>query len=157
MTHFLVYWKSYWEDIKEGYKPSGSWSTNSKAFHQAVRRGDILWAVISGGTEAPGTWNLIERIQVDYTEPNPSVTKWGKWHIIGDDKKSLKFSVKSQPDMTAILWMLQFASGTRITIKGQRLGQALQSHGFRRLADNDAVLLDAYAVTLKRKAKSIRG
>jgi hypothetical protein len=149
MSHYLVYWQSYWEDIKEGYKPSGNHTSDSNKMHNAVRRGDWLWVVISGGNEAPDEWRLIERICVQAVDPKPSPMKWGKWHFKGNKSRSQIFSINSQPDLTAILWLLTFASGKRIKFKGKKIGQALQANGFRPLSDRDGILLEDYARTLK--------
>ena len=155
MSHYLVYWQSYWEDIKEGYKPSGNHTSDSKKMHNTVRRGDWLWVVISGGSNAPEEWRLIERISVQVVEPKPSPMKWGKWHFKGNRSRSQVFSIGSQPDMTAILWLLTFASGRRIKFKGKKIGQALQANGFRPLSEQDSILLEEYARTLRSNDKVI--
>ena len=153
MSHYLVYWQSYWEDTKEGYKPDSNHTTDSKKMHNTVRRGDWLWVVISGGVEAPEEWRLIERIYVQVVDPKPSPMKWGKWHFKGNKSRSQVFSPVSQPDMTAILWLLTFASGRRIKFKGKKIGQALQANGFRPLSEHDCILLEEYARTLKTNDK----
>ena len=149
MSHYLVYWQSYWDDIKEGYRPDGNHTTDSKKMHDSVRRGDWLWVVISGGNDAPDEWRLLERICVQVVDPKPSPMKWGKWHFKGNKSRSQIFSIDSQPDMTAILWLLTFASGRRITFKGKKIGQALQANGFRPLSEHDCILLEEYGRTLK--------
>jgi hypothetical protein len=149
MSHYLVYWQSYWDDIKEGYKPDGNHTTDSRKMHNAVRRGDWLWEVISAGVKAPDEWRLLERIRVQFVDPQPSATKWGKWHFKGNKRRSQIFSIVSQPDLTAILWLLTFASGKRIAFRGKKIGQALQANGFRPLSEPDCILLETYARVLK--------
>ena len=153
MSHYLVYWQSYWEDIKEGYKPSGNHTSDSNKMHNTVRRGDWLWVVISGGTEAPEEWRLIERIHVQDVDPKPSPMKWGRWHFRGNKSQSQIFSITSQPDLTAVLWLLTFATGKRIKFKGKKIGQALQANGFRPLSEQDCILLEEYGRTLKANDK----
>jgi hypothetical protein len=153
MSHYLVYRQSYWEDYTEGYRPDSNHTTDSKKMHNAVRRGDWLWVVISGGIKAPEEWRLIERIYVQDVDPKPSPMKWGKWHFKGNKSRSQIFSVISQPDLTAILWLLTFASGKRIKFKGKKIGQALQANGFRPLSEHDCILLEEYGRTLKANDK----
>jgi hypothetical protein len=152
MAHYLVYYKKYWDDKKAGYRLTPYWTTNSKAFYKSVSPNDCIWVVASGDVGTEDIWYLLGQIQVSHPEPKPSITKWGKYHIVGA-KKLTRFFLpdKSQPDFTAILWLLKFASGKRIRLTGRRIGQTLQSHGFRRLADSDASLLQEYARTLNPK------
>jgi hypothetical protein len=154
MAHYLVYWKEYWNDVEDGDKPSPYWTTNSRAFFKSIRPKDYLWAVISGGSEAPDAWYLLGRIQVAHPEPKQWKTKWGRYHIVGAKKSTRFFSLESQPDFTAILRLLKFASSKRIKLTGRRIGQTLQSRGFRLLAESDAILLEEYARTLKPLKKS---
>jgi len=153
MSHYLVYWQSYWKAIEEGYRPDGNHTTDSKKMHDTVRRGDWLWVVISGGVDAPDEWRLIERIHVQDVDPKPSPMKWGKWHFKGNKSRSQVFSIDSQPDLTAILWLLTFATGRRIQFKGKKIGQALQANGFRPLSEKDCILLEEYGRTLKANDK----
>lgn len=150
MADYLVYWQQYWEDAAQdpNIEPSKSWSTDSKALYGTVERGDSLWVVVTGGSDYPNEWRLLERIRVSKPQPELEESKWGRYHIIGDKRKSQIFSVQSQPDFTAILLLLRFASGKRIDALGKRIGQALQTHGFRKLSESDAVLLEEYAQTL---------
>ena len=153
MSQYLVYWQSYWEDTKEGYKPNSNHTSDSKKMHNTVRRGDWLWVVISGGINSPEEWRLIERIYVQVVDPKPSPMKWGKWHFKGNKSRSQIFAITSQPDLTAILWLLTFATGKRIKFKGKKIGQALQANGFRPLSEHDSILLEEYARTLKTNDK----
>jgi len=153
MSHYLVYWQSYWDDIKEGYKPDTNHTTDSAKMHNSVRRGDWLWVVVSGGETAPDEWRLIECIYIQSVDPKPSPMKWGKWHFKGNKSRSQIFFLDSQPDLTAILWLLTFASGRRIQFKGKKIGQALQANGFRPLSEGDSILLEEYARTLQSNYK----
>jgi hypothetical protein len=149
MTHYLVYYREYWDDIEQGYQPSQNWSSNSIKLYKTVKPRDTLWAVVSGNSEFPDQWFLLERIHITHIERQPSSDRWGKYHIIGEKNKSQLFSLQAQPDFTAILWLLRFASGKRIKMLGRRIGLALQSNGFRPLAESDAVLLEEYVQILK--------
>ena len=149
MADYLVYWQQYWQDSQDlNANPSKDWSTDSKVLHKTVKQGDCLWVVVSGGIEYPGQWRLREQIRVAYPYPKQEKSKWGKYHIIGNKRRSRIFSIESQPDFAAILLLLQFASGKRIQVLGKRIGQTLQTHGFRKLSDTDATLLEEYAQSL---------
>lgn len=128
-----------------------NWSTHSQVFYKTVKRKDVMWIVFPAGKEAPTEWRLIERIAVAHPDPKRKFSKWGQYHIIGDKRHSQTFSLSMQPDFTAILWLLKFASGKRIKLLGRRIGQALQSRGFRALAESDVILLDEYAKLLKHR------
>ena len=154
MAHYLVYYKEYWNDIKEGYStPTGNWTTQSQKFYKSVRPRDTLWAVVFGEIDGTSKWCLVERIQIARVDPIQSETKWGEFHLIGDKKKSQIFPLKGQPDLTPILWMLKFPSGKRIRQQGPRIGQALQANGFRQLAESAAILLEEYAQTIESVLK----
>jgi hypothetical protein len=149
MTHYLVYYREYWDDFEQGYQPSQNWSSNSVKMYKTVKPRDTFWVVVSGGSDAPDRWFLLERIHIARIERQPTPDRWGKYLITGDKNKSQLFSLRAQPDFTAILWLLKFASGKRIKILGRRIGLALQSNGFRSLAESDAVLLEDYVRILK--------
>ena len=57
------------------------------------------------------------------------------------------FDLEFQPDFAPMLQKFQFGSGKKITLKGRKIGQALQSA--RRLAGVDIDLLEKYSKTLK--------
>src|SRR5436190_1577459 len=129
MTHYLTYWKEYWNDREEGYDVNPGWTTDSDAMHRTVKAGDSIWAVTRDEGETTSEWRLIFRVVVQNVDPKPSKTKWGRWHFKGDRKNSKRYSLRNQPDFTAILWLLRFASGNRIKVTGSQIGQALQTHG----------------------------
>ncbi len=149
MSHFLVYWHQYWKDQKERIPITVNWSTSSKKMHNTVRSGDWLWVIVSAGEMRPDEWKLLQVIKVHENEQKPKSSRWGRWHFKGDKKRSKTFSLRTQPDIAAILRLLSFATGKRIEFKGKKIGQALQSHGFRALSEEDAILLNKYARTLK--------
>jgi hypothetical protein len=155
MADYLVYWQQYWEDAAQipNMKPSKVWSTDSKALYGTVERTDNLWVVVTGGSDYPNEWRLLERIRVSYPQPELEESKWGRYHIVGDKRKSQVFSIQAQPDFTAILLLLRFASGKRINVLGKRIGQALQTHGFRKLSESDATLLEEYARSLIKASR----
>jgi len=103
---------------------------------------------VSGGTDHTDEWRLLQRIHVrkrkfegsEYERP---------YHASGDPKKSLKFDIVKQPDLTPLLHKLEFVSGRRIKAKGRLIGRSLQA--IRPLSDDDVVLLEDYAKGLKRR------
>ena len=150
MADYLVYWQHYWDDKATGgytFRPSGNWSTDSKRLYDTVESGDNLWVVVNGGSGRPNEWRLLERVKV--LNRKLQRTKWGAYRIIGQKGKSPFFSLRAQPDFAAILALLQFASGRSIKVRGSRIGQALQTYGFRKLSEGDAALLERYAQALK--------
>ena len=149
MSHYLVYWQTYWDEINEGYRPGPQYNSDSEMMYKTVKRGDWLWVVILGRSHTENEWRLIERINVANVYPNPARPNWRKWHFEGNKKRSQVFSFDSQPDLTALLWLLTFASGKRIKYKGKKIGQTLQSHGFRLISERDVILFEEYARTLK--------
>jgi len=148
MSHYLVYWHQYWKDKKERIPINVNWSTSSEKMHETVRAGDWLWVIVSAGEKAPNEWKLLQVIKVHKNKQESEPSRWGDWHFIGDKKVSRVFSLQTQPDFAAIMQLLTFATGRRIEYKGKKIGQALQTHGFRALSEKDAILLNKYAGTL---------
>ena len=67
MTHYLVYWKTYWQDTKEGNsEATPAWYTDNKNFRDKIRRNDRLWVVVTGGDTAPNEWRLIQSFVVSH-------------------------------------------------------------------------------------------
>ena len=62
MSHYLVYWQTYWDEMTEGYKPGPQYNPDSEMMYKTVKRGDWLWVVILGGIHTENEWRLIERI-----------------------------------------------------------------------------------------------
>jgi hypothetical protein len=146
MADCLVYWKSYWTDIKETPDAVNEhWYNDNKRFYKQIKPGDSLWVVVSGGPEHPDEWRLLQRIYV--IRKKPIASKYGGYDVIGDPKQGKHFRVASQPDFTSMLHKLEFISGKKIRAAGRLIGQALQT--FRPLSDKDVVLLRAYANKLK--------
>ena len=152
MTNYLVYWKTYWEDVKEGSLGGVTpyWYTDNKNFRDKIRKSDRLWVLVTGGDGAPNEWRLIQSFFVSNVNPKKMETKWGKYEIIGLRKDNHGFKIDRQPDFTAILWLLEFSTGKRIKTLGQKIGQSLQTHGHRTLTERDVVLLENYAKRLTR-------
>ncbi len=149
MANYIVYWKTYWQDMVDNPWPGCDWHTRSKAFYDAVRKGDSIWVVVSGESSASDEWRLLSYIAVAGSEKSKEPTRWGRYRFAGNKKLCKIYDIKLQPDFTAILWALKFQSGKRIRTLGRKIGQALQSRGFRSLAESDAILLNDYAKTLK--------
>ncbi|CAG1770147.1 hypothetical protein BAC2_00847 [uncultured bacterium] len=144
MTDYLAYWKNYKDDADSPADVSRNWRTKLKWFYTCVETNDHLWVVISGGHDDPSEWQLLQQICVKTREIEKS--RYGKYHIIGDKKRSQVFDPKVQPDFALVLKKLDFASGKKIALEGKRIGQAIQT--IRRLSDSDCVLLDDYSKTL---------
>ncbi len=152
MTQYLVYWKTYWQSLQDGRgETTANWSTDSESFWLNLRKNDKIWVVISGGESAPDEWRLLQKFVVVKPNPNLLITPWGKYGIIGSPKENQVFDINQQPDMTAILWMLKFSTGKRITVLGQKIGQSLQTHGHRTLSEEDVILLENYAQCISEK------
>ena len=149
MTHYLVYWQTYWQDEENGSaQVTPAWYTDNKKFHDRLEKNDNLWVVVSGGEKAPDEWRLIQRFIVSKVNPGQVKSKWGRYEIIGYRKGNQVFDIEQQPDFTAILWMLEFSTGKRIKYLGQKIGQSLQTHGHRTLTESDVLLLEKYVNNL---------
>lgn len=147
ITDYLVYWKSYWDDVDDPNDVSHDWRMKNENFYDKVERGDNLWVVVSGGKDNPDEWRLLQRICVHSRDPQQQKSKYGPYHIIGDDHQSELFNLEFQPDFTPTLRKLDFLSGRRIAVRGRQIGQTLQS--IRPLSDSDSDLLTEYSRTLK--------
>jgi hypothetical protein len=151
MTHYLVYWKTYWQDKEESNSiATPAWYTDNKNFREKIWKNDRLWVVVTGGTSAPNEWRLIQSFVVSHVNPKKVNTKWGKYEIIGSRKNNHEFKIDRQPDFTAILWILEFSTRKHIKTLGPKIGQSLQTHGHRTLTKRDVVLLENYAKRLRK-------
>ncbi len=153
MADYLVYWKTHWQEAAEQGKSArhttDTWSTKSKGLYDTVKRRDRLWVVISGGEQSPEEWRLAQVFYVAGPDPEQYPSRWGRYHIRADRQRTRAFNITIQPDLTGILWMLDFCGGKRIKALGKKIGRSLQSHGYRRLSARDALLLESYADVLK--------
>ena len=147
MADYLVYWHGLWEDHGEWSGSLKDWWTRDPDLYHGVGRGDSLWVVSSGGPKRATEWRLVSRIVVAQHEVRMNGSKYGKYHLIGSPRRRVGFDLEVQPDFAAILRLLRFASGRRITIAGARVGKLLQKP--RRLAPPDTALLEDYAKCLE--------
>ncbi|MCL4504667.1 MAG: hypothetical protein M1434_14585 [Chloroflexi bacterium] len=145
MAGYLAYWKDYWHQIsKTNNQPH--WSTDSEMFYKAVHPGDTIWGVITDERDM-GKWKLLWVVVVKKRRPNNN-PKYHRYYFVADQDRSRTFNLDQQPDLTPILWLLQFNSGHSIGLSGARIGRALQSHGYRQLSHQDVALLQEYADVL---------
>lgn len=152
VTHYLVYWHTYWQDEENGTaQVTPAWYTDNRKFYDRVEKKDNLWVVVNGGKKAPGEWRLIQRFILSKVNPSQVESGWGRYEIIGYRKGNQVFDIEQQPDFTAILWMLEFSTGNHINYLGRKIGQSLQTHGQRVLTESDVVLLEKYSKQLRRK------
>lgn len=150
MAGYLVYWRTYWRDQNESTRSRGPfWVTNDRGFHAKVNPGDRIWVVIHAQEES-AEWRLLRRIWVQEVLAEPSQTKWGKWHIRGEEERTVSYDPLRQPDLTPILLLLRFAAERPMVKVGAQIGKYFQSHGHRTLADEDVVVLEKYGASLKR-------
>ena len=151
MADYLVYWKTYWQHVEEENRASApGWVTDNKGFYDRIRKNDRIWVVVTGGDSAPAEWRLLYWMRVTHVDPKRAKTVWGRYGITGSRKDSRAFYIERQPDLTAILWMLQFSTGRHIRSIGQKIGQSLQTHGHRTLTESDVVLWESYAKCLRK-------
>lgn len=147
MTDYLVYWKTFWDDVDDP-EVIHDWHTNNEPFYRNVERGGNLWVVVSGGPDFPEEWRLLQRFFVERTDPELQKSDYGRYHIIGDEQQSELFDPILQPDFTPVFKRLEFASGKKIKLYGREIGRTIQTA--RRLSDMDVVLLKDYAAELAR-------
>jgi hypothetical protein len=147
VADYLVYWKIFWNEHPDGFisEPDFLWHTNHQFWNKVVS-GDILWAVATGGEDAPTEWRLVKRlvVQEKYVKPDSERTNGFR----GDPTQSEAFVIQGQQDLTPLLHQLKFVGGRRITATGREIGNALQSG--RPLTDADSALLENYARNLVR-------
>jgi len=146
MAHYLVYWKTYWQDVSSQSEITCDWFTSKRDFFDELRRGDSLWAAIPGDAEHPEEWRLLHRLIVDHLDPVPSDSEYGACRIVGNPDLSQLFDPSTQGDFTPLLAKLEFATGKSIEFKGRKIGQAIQSP--RLLSATDADNLVKHATTL---------
>ncbi len=152
MTGFLSYWKDVWDKHEDPTKTPIDWATDSKDFYDMAQIGDTIWGVIPGPPNAPKEWRLLEAVVIKEKRSHRGITAYGRYYFKGDAKRSRMFNLKLQPDFTAVLWLLEFRTRTPIRLAGAIIGQALQSHGARRLSHRDVALLESYADALSEVA-----
>ncbi|HQZ83177.1 MAG TPA: DUF3883 domain-containing protein [Pyrinomonadaceae bacterium] len=142
MADYLVYWKVFWDEHPNGLigQPDFLWHTNHQYWNNVVP-GDTLWAIASGGEQAPTEWRLVKRlvVQEKYIRSDFDRSKGFR----GDPTQSETFIVQGQSDLTPLLHQLQFRGGRQITATGPKIGIALRSG--RPLTDEDSSLLELYA------------
>ncbi len=146
MANYLVYWRGYWGDVAhQGI--DFRWNTRNDAFFRRVRLEDHIWVVVSGGSDKPDEWRLLQRIVVADKGQNLPGHQYGHNRIEGDETGSQVYDLTSQPDLTPVLHEMEFDSGRRITSDGAKIGQSLQS--IRTLTPEDARRLAEHAATLR--------
>ena len=144
--HYMVYWKTFWDDIDSPLQVKCDWYTNKRDFFEGLRRGDSLWVVTSGEESHGYEWRLLQRLFVDTLDPVPSDSHYGRFRIIGNPLLSQLFDPDNQADFTPILKHLEFSTGKSIEFTGRKIGQALQSP--RALSPIDADTLVKHSRTL---------
>jgi hypothetical protein len=145
MTDCLVYWKEFWEDLKDSQNLNYDWYTKSKHFFKQIELDDNLWVVISGGANEPNERRLLQEICISELKIEPYERPF---HAIGDVQNSYYFDIKTQSDFAPQLRKLEFVSGKKILARGKLIGRSLQS--IRPLSHNDSNLLEQFAKGLKR-------
>ncbi len=148
MADYLVYWKFFWKNVTNVADIGGDWASTSKSLYSQVQKGDRLWVVVSAGTSAPAEWRLLQRLVVE--RRRQKATEWGDYYMAGRPGSGAIYKLDPQPDFAAILRLLSFAGGRRIRVKGGKIGNALQTHGYRKLSERDAEVLLAYSATLPK-------
>jgi hypothetical protein len=148
MADYLVYWQSFWDADRSAWEgPLKEWWSRDTGLFNGAGHGDTLWVVTTAGETAPSEWRLLSAVRLlrkeAAAEKHP---RYGQYHFIGDGRRSLGFDISAQPDFAAVLRLVRFDSGRRITRVGRPIGQLLQKP--RRLAAADSVLLAEYASTL---------
>lgn len=152
MSNYLLYWKYFWEDIADNPSAFNElWHTRQEGFWNKVKSGDSLWVVISGGSQFPDEWRLLQRIVVQEKFTNFSFER--PYGIIGNEKTGQHYDVSTQFDLTPLLHKLEFLSGKKITANGRAIGNAIQA--IRPLSENDGLLLNEYAQKLNRHPSDV--
>ena len=145
MADYLVYWKSFWEDCREGDADLSDWWSRDKALYNGIGLGDTLWLVVTGGSEFPDEWRLMSALRLRRKSVERT-SRYGQYHFLCDARASQSFRIARQPDLAAILRLLEFASGKGLRVARRNVGQRLQKP--RRLTPADSALLSEYADTL---------
>src|SRR5688572_3795677 len=131
MTDFLVYWRTFWEDVDNPNDPQGighDWHTNDEHLFRQVEAGDSLWVVISVGRDYPGEWRLLSESFIAGRDLRPH-PEWARKYLINGDKRRSQHFVPILPlDATPILKGLRFESGNRIIYEGGKIGQEIQKY-----------------------------
>jgi hypothetical protein len=148
MADYLVYWQSFWEDCGEKKRHGADWYTRDRDLYSKIRSGDALWIVANGGEHSHHEWRLLGKTVIEKRGESRSRTKWGRYELIGDASRCSSYSIGPQPDLAAILRLLQFESGRPIRLLGAKIGQAIQK--YRPLSSRDTFILDEYARTLRK-------
>ena len=68
--HYMVYWKTFWDDIDSPLQVKCDWYTNKRDFFEGLRRGDSLWVVTSGEESHGDEWRLLQRLFVENPLPH---------------------------------------------------------------------------------------
>lgn len=140
MSHFLVYWKTFWDygtDKAKKHVLSNGYGTDARKFSPD----DNLW-IIATDRDDSSVWKLMQLIHVKDTKNN---------RAIADTDNCLFFEANKQPNIENILKKLKFHSGKQITKSGAGLGMHLEIP--RRLSIKDIEILDKF---IKRSFKKTR-
>lgn len=138
MSHFLVYWKTFWDydtDRARKHVLSKGYGTNARKF--AVK--DSLW-IIATDRNDPNVWRLLQYLHIKETHGN---------RAIADYDGSLFFEEKKQINFENTLKKLQFHSGKSITKSNAQVGLQLQKP--RQLSVEDIEILDKYVKKIFKK------
>lgn len=153
MADFLIYWKDFWEDKKDGNSNFDErWHTGLKWFYNNVEKGDNLWFITFDNKPNSDEWRLVSRIVVEKKEPKKNRKK-KPYGISGNNHKSKKFDIESQSDFTPIIHKLEFKSGKKITARGRTIGLFLRQ--IRPLSATDNTLLEDYSKNLKLRNNKV--
>lgn len=142
MTHFLVYWRSFWEDGSP-LQQNPSWTFRNEHIGNAIVPGDRFWFVAHASPKRTSEWRLVAEFTARAIS-RIGARKYG--HILVDGDRERDFLIAGQSDFEKVLRQLEFASGSRITLRGSRIGQAIQT--VRTLSARDGSLLETYAKSL---------
>jgi 5-methylcytosine-specific restriction endonuclease McrA len=149
MADCLLYWKYFRTDFeRDPTSLNCEWNSGNRNLLTYVNKGDTLWVVVSGGTDYPGEWRLLQQIVVMDVKDDAKAQRAGRfrYHAIGDPSRSPIYCFDLQGDLTPVLRKLQFTGGKPIQQEGALIGRALQS--IRRLTPADASRLQKHAKTL---------
>lgn len=145
LDHYLLYWKTFWEE-NGGRRPlRNEWWTNRAWLWNRISSGDRIWLVVKAQAER-GEWCLLQRLDVLRAASERTSTK-RKFGIYGNPETAVEFQLNGQPDFAHLLHQFEFSTGRRLNLSGAEIGRALQSP--RRLASQDVLLLEKFAAQLQ--------
>ena len=143
MTHWLVYWKTYWDDVDDPSTLDPEWNSSYDQLYEHATLGDTIWVVVASRQSNESTWRLLERFNFASKEVTPDSPLGFRYRFNGDHSTHILYDPTQPADITGVLTTLRFETDNPIRLTGRRIAQALQSP--RKLNHLDARKLEIHA------------